>query len=547
MHMCEFDSESIQMIDRTPLKFHIPNSMLEQIPGCCHLDQTLHVSVQKQSKGSLGPPHYIIRSGRLPFMDEGHNSEEKKSALEQLEEKLSYASKNIWSEVDDDTVRRINEYGELYKDFLGFSKSERLTVKWIRKEAEKRGYKELSKVSAVKPGNLLFSTNRDKNIVLIKVGKLPVLEGMNFIVAHADAPRLDLKQIPLMEDTEIALLKTHYYGGVKKYQWLNIPLALTGVVITKANEKVEISIGFKDDDPVFVIPDLLPHLARKVQGEKKSGEFIEGETLNLMFGNIPVKDKKIKDKVKLAVLQRLHEQYGIIEEDFVSAELQAVPAVKPRDAGIDRSMISGYGHDDRVSTFAAVTALFDAEKIDRTAVCFIVDKEEIGSDGPTGAKSLFIFNVIGEIIERMMGQCTDIHLRRAMEKSTCISADVNAGINPMYKSVHDEKNAARLSHGIVITKYTGHGGKYMANDADAELVGMIRHLFNKNGIFWQYGGMGKIDEGGGGTIAKHFSFYNASVIDCGIPVVGMHSPYELISKADLYYSYRGFRVFLEQL
>lgn len=470
----------------------------------------------------------------------------KKSKYEELEKKLSYASKNIWSEADKKTVDAIHAYAELYKAFLDRSKSERLTVQWLVGGAEKRGYRKLSKVTKVKPGDLIYALNRDKNIVLIKVGSKPIQEGINFIVAHADAPRLDLKQIPLVEDTEIALLKTHYYGGVKKYQWLNIPLALTGIVVTKDEKRVEVSIGFEDDDPVFVIPDLLPHLAKKAQGEKKSGEFIQGETLNLIFGTVPVKDEKVKEKVKLAVLQRLNEQYGIVEEDFISAELQAVPAVKPRDAGIDRAVIAGYGHDDRVSTFAAVTALFDVEKIERTAVAFIVDKEEIGSDGPTGAKSLFIFNTIGEIIEKTTGDCTDSTLRRAMERSTCISADVNAGINPMYKSVHDEKNAAKMSHGVVITKYTGHGGKYMANDADAELVGKIRNLFNRNGIFWQYGGMGKIDEGGGGTIAKYFAFYNASVIDCGIPVIGMHSPYELISKADLYYSYRGYRVFLEQ-
>ncbi len=470
----------------------------------------------------------------------------KKSKYEELEKKLSYASKNIWSEADKKTVDAIHAYAELYKAFLDRSKSERLTVQWLVGGAEKRGYRKLSKVTKVKPGDLIYALNRDKNIVLIKMGSKPIQEGINFIVAHADAPRLDLKQIPLVEDTEIALLKTHYYGGVKKYQWLNIPLALTGIVVTKDEKRVEVSIGFEDDDPVFVIPDLLPHLAKKAQGEKKSGEFIQGETLNLIFGTVPVKDEKVKEKVKLAVLQRLNEQYGIVEEDFISAELQAVPAVKPRDAGIDRAVIAGYGHDDRVSTFAAVTALFDVEKIERTAVAFIVDKEEIGSDGPTGAKSLFIFNTIGEIIEKTTGECTDSTLRRAMERSTCISADVNAGINPMYKSVHDEKNAAKMSHGVVITKYTGHGGKYMANDADAELVGKIRNLFNRNGIFWQYGGMGKIDEGGGGTIAKYFAFYNASVIDCGIPVIGMHSPYELISKADLYYSYRGYRVFLEQ-
>ena len=469
-----------------------------------------------------------------------------KSKYEELEKKLSYSSKNIWAEVSKKTVGQINSYADAYKKFIDSSKSERLTVAWIVAEAEKRGYKPLEKVSKVKSGDLIYTLNRDKNVVLIKVGTKPIQEGVNFIVAHADAPRLDLKQIPLVEDIEIALLKTHYYGGVKKYQWLNIPLALTGVVVSKDSKKIEVSIGFEDDEPVFVIPDLLPHLAKKVQGDKKSGDFIQGETLNLIVGTIPVKDDKVKEKVKLAVLQYLHEQYGMVEEDFISAELQAVPAVKSRDVGFDRSVIAGYGHDDRVSTYAAVTALFDAGKIDRTAVAFIVDKEEIGSDGPTGAKSLFIFNAMGEIVEKTTGECSDSVLRKTMERSTCISADVNAGINPMYKSVHDEKNAARMSHGVVITKYTGHGGKYMANDADAELVGRIRNLFNKNGVFWQYGGMGKIDEGGGGTIAKYFAFYNTSVIDCGIPVIGMHSPYELISKADLYYSYRGYRVFLEQ-
>jgi len=469
-----------------------------------------------------------------------------KSKYEELEKKLSYSSKNIWAEVDEKTVGQISSYADAYKKFIDSSKSERLTIAWIVAEAEKRGYTPLEKVSKVKPGDLIYTLNRDKNVVLIKVGTKSIQEGVNFIVAHADAPRLDLKQIPLIEDTEIALLKTHYYGGVKKYQWLNIPLALTGVVVSKDAKRIEVSIGFKDDEPVFVIPDLLPHLAKKVQGDKKSGDFIQGETLNLIVGTVPVKDDKVKEKVKLAVLQYLHEQYGMVEEDFISAELQAVPAVKSRDAGFDRSVIAGYGHDDRVSTYAAVTALFDAEKIDRTAVAFIVDKEEIGSDGPTGAKSLFIFNTMGEIVEKTTGECSDSALRKTMERSTCISADVNAGINPMYKSVHDEKNAARMSHGVAITKYTGHGGKYMANDADAELVGKIRKLFNKNGVFWQYGGMGKIDEGGGGTIAKYFAFYNTSVIDCGIPVIGMHSPYELISKADLYYSYRGYRVFFEQ-
>ena len=472
---------------------------------------------------------------------------EKKSRYQRLEEKLGYSSKNIWEEVDDKTVKDIFDWAEKYKDFLNRAKSERLTIKWILENALKRGYKDLYKTDTLKAGDLCFAVNREKNIALIRVGKKPIEEGINFIVAHADAPRLDMKQVPLAEDTEIALMRSHYYGGIKKYQWLNIPLALVGVVITKDNRKVEVAIGLVDEDPVFVIPDLLPHLSKKVQGQKKSTEFIEGETLNLVFGNIPVKDKKIKEKVKLAVLERLNKEYGIVEEDLISAELEAVPAVRPRDVGIDRSLIGGYGHDDRVSTFAAVLSFLDSNAGDRTQVVLIVDKEEIGSEGPTGAKSLFIFNAVGLVIEKLKKSCTDALLRRTMQNSLCISADVNAGINPMYKSVHDETNDSKISHGIVLTKFTGSGGKYSANDADAELVGKLRWLFNKNKIFWQYGGMGKVDEGGGGTIAKHFAFYNTSVIDCGVPVIGMHSPYELISKADLYYAYRGYKVFFEQV
>jgi aspartyl aminopeptidase len=465
---------------------------------------------------------------------------------EGLQKKLSYASKNIWGEINEATEKEIREYGERYKEFLDRSKSERLTIAWVVEEAEKAGYGEMSRAKQVKPGDLLYALNRDKNVALIRVGK-DITRGINFLVAHGDTPRLDIKQVPLYEDTEIALLKTHYYGGVKKYQWLNVPLALVGVVVASGDRKIHVEIGLKQDDPVFVIPDLLPHLSRKVQNEKKAGEFIEGESLNLLFGTIPLGDEKIKEKVKLAVLDRLNRDYGIVEEDLVSAELQAVPAVEARDVGIDRSLIGGYGHDDRVSTFGTVTAQLESEPAETTAVTLIVDKEEIGSDGPTSIRSLFIFNVIGRLIERMKGECSDSTLRDALERSRCLSADVNAAINPMYKSVHDERNAARLSHGVVITKFTGSGGKYAANDADAEFVGKVRNLYNAHGVFWQYGGMGKIDEGGGGTIAKHFAFYNASVIDCGVPVVGMHSPFEVISKADLYYSHRAFRVFLEKI
>ncbi len=469
-----------------------------------------------------------------------------KSHYEELEKKLFYSSKNIWAEIDESKKKEIFSFSEGYKSFIDRARTERLTVKWTYEKLRSEGYKDIDEVDSVKPGDRLFSINREKNIILIRVGSEPVEKGINFIVAHGDAPRLDLKQIPLIEDTEIALFKTHYYGGIKKYHWLNIPLSISGVVVTKGNKKVEINVGIDEDDPVFVIPDLLPHLAKKVQNEKKASEFIHAETLNLVVGNIPVKDEKIKEKVRLAVLEKLNRDYGIVEEDLISAELEVVPCIKSRDVGFDRSLIAGYGHDDRSSCYSAVMANIEAETLSKTAITAIVDKEEIGSDGPTGAKSLYIFNTVGRLIEKLGGSYSDSLLRRTMEASTCISADVNAGINPMYKSVHDEKNAAKISHGIVITKFTGSGGKYMANDADAELVGKIRNLFNENNIYWQYGGMGKVDEGGGGTIAKYFSVYNTSVIDCGVPVIGMHSPYEIISKADLYYSYLGYRVFFEK-
>ncbi len=461
-------------------------------------------------------------------------------------QKLTYASKNIWAEIDEKRREEVFEYARGYADFLDRCRTERLTVRWILQAIKEQGFEELAGRDRVKPGDRLFAVNREKNVVLITVGKKGMDQGISFLVAHADAPRLDLKQVPLYEDTELALLKTHYYGGIKKYHWLNVPLALVGVVMTE-EKKVEISLGLRPDEPVFVIPDLLPHLSKKVQDDKKAKDFIEAENLNLLFGSIPVRDKDAKEKVKLAVLDKLHREYGITEEDFVSAELQAVPAARVRDVGLDRSLIGGHGHDDRVSVYAAVTAHLQAEQSDRTVVTLIVDKEEVGSDGPTGARSLFIFNLVGRLIEKITGECRDCLLRDTMEQSTCLSADVSPAINPMYKSVHDEKNAARISHGVVVTKFTGHGGKYLANDADAELVGRIRSLFNKNGVFWQYGSGGKVDEGGGGTIAKHFAFYNTSVIDCGVPVIGMHSPYEVVSKADLYYSYRGFRAFLEKL
>ena len=455
-------------------------------------------------------------------------------------------TKPVWDRLTVKEKDMVNTFCERYKHFLNNAKTERESVEEIVSRAKEKGFKDLDSLDK---GNRFFKLNRQKAVALIVVGKEPLENGLKIIVSHIDSPRLDLKQNPLYEEVNLAMMKTHYYGGIKKYHWLNIPLCISGIVVTNDNKKIGINIGIDDDDPVFVIPDLLPHLAKKVQNDKKANDFIPAENLNLVVGNIPIKDKKVKEKVKLAVLDKLNKDYGIVEEDLISAELEVVPAIKPRDVGFDRSLIAGYGHDDRSSCYGAVMANFEAEFSDneqKTAISMIVDKEEIGSDGPTGAKSLYIFNTVGKLIKKINEKSDESLLRKTMENSICISADVNAGINPMYKSVHDVPNAAKISHGIVVTKFTGSGGKYMANDADAELVGKIRNLFNSNNIFWQYGGMGKVDEGGGGTIAKYFAVYNTSVIDCGVPVIGMHSPYEVISKADLYYSYLAYKVFFEK-
>ncbi|MBU9919255.1 MAG: aminopeptidase [Fusobacteriaceae bacterium] len=453
---------------------------------------------------------------------------------------------NGWLKADEQKKKDIFEFAEGYKRFLNIAKTEREFVNETVKVVEAQGFVNAEKLDSLKIGDKIYYLNRGKNIVLVVVGKEEIEKGVNFIVSHADVPRLDLKGNPLYEDTELAMMKTHYYGGIKKYQWVSIPLALHGVVILENGDKVDISIGEDENDPVFTIPDILPHLARKVQGERKAADVIKGEELNIIIGSIPssIEDKEIKEKVKYAVLEKLNERYGMVEEDFISAELQIVPAFKAKDVGLDRGIVGAYGHDDRICGYTSLRAILDLEEIpNKTAICFIVDKEEIGSSGSTGLESNYLEYFMADIINKVNGEYNEINLKKTLWNSKALSADVNDAINPMFKEVHDSLNAAKLGYGIVVTKYTGSGGKYSSNDADAEFVHEIRTLLNKNNITWQIGMLGKVDEGGGGTVAKYLANFGIRTIDVGPALLAMHSPFELASKFDIYETYISYKVF----
>ena len=368
------------------------------------------------------------------------------------------------------------------------------------------------------------------------------------MVSHIDAPRIDLKPNPLYEDGDaaLALFKTHYYGGIKKYQWVSRPLALHGIVYTKDGKKIDIRIGEDPDDPVFVIPDLLPHLARKVQGDRKLFEGIKGEELQLVIGNMPIEDEDVKQKIKTMILKILNDKYGITEEDFNSADIEIVPAAQPRDVGFDRSMVGAYGHDDRICAYTSLRAILEIENPTYTSIAFFYDKEEIGSDGNVGAQSNFLEYVLAKVFSIIKPNYKHIEFLEALYRSKTISADVSAAINPIFKGVHDMKNAAKAGYGVVISKYTGHGGKYGASEATAEFMAELRALFAKHGVQYQVAELGKVDEGGGGTIAKFFSRYGMDVVDIGPGLIGMHSPFEVVSKMDLWSAYKAYKVFLNQ-
>ena len=471
-------------------------------------------------------------------MAEATEKNQLKEQLEQLRERLVVTPKLVWDQVDEDERQAIMAYAEGYKNFLDRAKTERQAVQEIERRAREAGFVDLRRNE---PGPRCFYNYKGKTIALMVQGAQPVSQGLRVVAAHIDSPRLDLKQYPLYEDTDLVFLKTHYYGGIKKYQWLARPLALHGVVLKADGSLVELKIGEDPTDPVFTVLDLLPHLAKKAQMEKKVTEAFEGEKLNVLVGSLPIGDKDTKERFKLNLLKYLEDTYGIREEDLVSAELEVVPAGPARDLGWDRSLVAGYGQDDRVCAFAALEAILNLDKPERTCMALFYDKEEIGSDGNTSAKSCLLEELVELLLERQ-GLSPQLR-RRALMASRAISADVTGALDPDYPEVHEKRNAARLGYGVSLTKYTGHGGKYMANDAHAEYLAWLRRIFNEGGVIWQATHLGKVDEGGGGTIAKYLAVHGLEIIDCGTPLLSMHSPFEVASKADVYMTYKAYRTF----
>ncbi len=456
-----------------------------------------------------------------------------------------------WKKYNDDTKKKVFEFADDYKKFISECKTERECTKRAVEIAKSAGYEDLKEVIAsgktLKAGSKVYAVNMNKAIVLFNIGEEPIENGMNILGAHIDSPRLDIKQNPLYEDCGLALLDTHYYGGIKKYQWVAMPMALHGVVALKDGTNVEITVGEEADDTVVGISDLLIHLASE-QMEKKGAKVVEGEALDILVGSMPATEDESKDKekelVKKNILSILKEKYGIEEEDFVSAELEAVPAGPARDYGLDRSMIIGYGHDDRVCAYPSLMALINAGNLKRTGVCILVDKEEIGSVGATGMQSRFFENMVAEVMDRC-GEYNDLKLRRALANSSMLSSDVSAAYDPNYANVFEKKNAAYFGKGMVFNKYTGARGKSGSNDASAEFMGRLRRVMDDAEVSYQTAELGKVDAGGGGTIAYILANLDMNVIDSGIAVQNMHAPFEVISKADLYETLKGYEAFLK--
>ena len=452
--------------------------------------------------------------------------------MEDMRKELFYEQKNGYDLIDGEERIALEEYSKEYMAFLNDARTEREAVKLAIKQAEELGFVEYERGMELKPGNKIYRNNRGKALMLAVMGEEPLDKGCVIAGAHVDSPRLDLKQNPLFESDELAFFKTHYYGGIKKYQWVTIPLELHGVVALKNGEVIDVTIGRESDEPQFVITDLLPHLAQD-QMKKKMSEGIPAENLNIIIGSVPYADEG-KDRVKLAIMSILNDRYGIVEEDFLSAELTAVPAFEVREIGLDRSLIGGYGHDDRVCAFAELKAMFDVEMPNKTCVCILADKEETGSDGVSGMQSRSFECFMEDLCAE---QCVD--LRRCFENSFCLSADVCNAFDPNYPEVSEKRNEAKLNYGMGICKFTGARGKSGTSDASAEVVAYLRKVFEENGVVWQMAELGKVDQGGGGTIAKYMANRNIDTIDAGVPVMSMHAPFEVVSKFDCYMTYKG--------
>lgn len=461
-------------------------------------------------------------------------------------EKLELSEKSVWQNIDEIEHKNIFEYNEGYKHFLDNGKTEREVVSFIEKISKEKGFENLEEKieTGIKAGDKLYYNHKGKAIILFVMGK-NIRDGMNMVGSHIDSPRLDLKQRPLYEDSNLALFKTHYYGGIKKYQWPTLPLSLHGYVINSKGKKFDIRIGDKPEDPIFYVSDLLAHLS-KDQMKKQLGEGIPGETLNIIVGHSTYGIDKEKDNpIKKLILKHLNDEYDMVEEDFIVSEIEAVPAFNARDVGFDRSMVAGYGHDDRVCSYANFRAILDVENPEKTAVGIFYDKEEIGSVGNTSATGSFFELAVAEVLNGT-GEYSDLILRRTLAKSKLLSADVTVAEDPDYKDVTEERNTAKLGFGVAISKYTGVAGKGGTNDANADFLGEIRDLFNENKIIWQTGELGKVDQGGGGTIAGFLASTGAEVLDVGTPMLSMHAPIELVSKADSYMTYKAYSAFLNR-
>jgi aspartyl aminopeptidase len=467
--------------------------------------------------------------------------EKMKNETQELQRKLKFQGRLAWDRLEEKEREEAFRFGEGYKTFLDRAKTEREAVREIIQNAEKIDFRDISRAGG---GKKFYCLNREKSVALAILGNHPLTEGLRIIVSHIDSPRIDLKQNPLYEEADLALFRTHYYGGIKKYQWVTLPLSLHGLIVKADGTAVNVQVGEDSDDPVFVINDLLPHLSGRAQDQKKLAEAIEGEKLTALAGSLPFADAEAKERIKLRIMELLHHKYGLVEEDFISAELELVPAMKARDVGFDRSLIGSYGQDDRASAYASLQAMLSIQDPPRTILALFVDKEEIGSEGSTGVQSLFIEEVVRLLIERAGEAPADFSVKKALARSKALSADVESALDPNYPEVHEKQNAGRIGYGICLEKFTGHRGKAGASDARAEYVGEVRRIFNSHNVAWQMTEIGRVDEGGGGTVAKYLAIYGMDIIDCGAPVLSMHSPFEVTSKADIFEAYRAYRAFL---
>lgn len=456
---------------------------------------------------------------------------------------------NAWEVFGREKKEEVFNFAEEYKVFLDASKTERECVEASVKFLEQQGFKALDAVADLKPGDKVYQDIRGKGLMAAIIGEKPIKDGLNILGAHIDSPRIDLKPVPLYEDSDLAFFKTHYYGGIKKYQWTSMPMSLHGVIYNQDGEKLDIVIGEKDGDPVFIINEILIHLSAE-QRARKADDAVKGEELNVLVGSIPMElpeEEQIKEKIKAAILQYLYDTYKITEKDFITAEFSLVPAYKAKDIGLDRSLIGGYGHDDRICAYTSLRALTDVEHVDKTCVCILSDKEEVGSGGNTGARSRSYENVIRKMMVKMYGHCDEMDYLLCIENSKMLSSDVAAAFEPSYPSVFEKNNTTYAGRGVCLTKYTGVRGKSSGNDANCEFFHEVAKAFDDHHIVWQTGEIGKVDAGGGGTIAIDMAVLGMQVIDCGIAILSMHAPYEVASKVDIYSAYEGYKVFLQHI